>query len=427
MKIAPEGSHHRRRVVITGLGVVSPCGVGKDEFWQNVLDGRGRIGAITRFDASRLPTRIGGEMVGFEARRFLSENDSRRFDDYAQYALAATRMALQDGGLDLAGCDRSRIGVVVGSCHGAVRTMEREILAFHKEGLHGIGPFAMANASSNIAAALVAIQLGLKGPNFGVVAACASGTQAVGEAYRTLASGAADVMLAGGSEAAITPFIFAGYSFISAMSRRNDDPARACRPFDRKRDGFVMSEGAGILVLEDLDHALGRGAEVYAEIVGYGAADDAAHVTNLTDRGVGVRRAMEAALEDAGIGPEDVDYVNTHGSSTPLADRCEAAAIRDLFKGRTDELLVNSTKSLTGHMMGASGAVEAIVCALSLKDQVVHATANYEEEDPDCALGGLTSSCVRRPLKYVLSNSIGFGGPVGTLALTTWDSGAKAS
>jgi 3-oxoacyl-[acyl-carrier-protein] synthase II len=417
----------RKRVVITGLGVVSPLGVGKDEFWKNLLQGRSRIGAITRFDASQLPTRIGGEMVGFDARPFLSAGDCRRFDDYAQYALAATRLSVDDGGIDLARCDRSRIGVVVGSCHGAMRTIEREVLAYHRDGPHGIGPFAMANASSNIAAAVVAIQLGLKGPNFSVVSACASGTQAVGEAYRTIASGAADAMLAGGSEAAITPFVFAGYSFISAMSRRNDDPGRACRPFDRRRDGFVMSEGAGMLLLEDLEHARRRGVSVYAEIVGFGASDDAAHVTNLTDRGVGVRRAMEAALDDAGIGPEDVDYVNTHGSSTPLADRCEAAALRDLFKERTREMAINSTKSLTGHMMGASGAVEAIVCALSLRDQVVHGTANYEEEDPDCALEGITSSCVRRPLKYVLSNSIGFGGPVGTLAFARHEAMELAS
>ena len=400
----------KKRVVITGLGVVSPCGVGKDEFWQNLLEGRSFISHITGFDTTDYPTKIGSEMRNFAAHEYLNENDARRFDETAQYAFAAASLALRDSNINLESLPKEKIGVIIGSGHGAIKSMERDILALYERGLHGPSPFAMANASSNIAAGFIALKLGLKGPNFSIVSACASGTHSIGTAYNEIALGRADMILAGATDACITPFIFAGYSFIAAMSRCNDEPLKACRPFDARRGGFVMAEGAGVVVLEELDCALERGAHIYAEIVGYGATNDAVHVTNMSRRGVGVRKAMQLAIEDAGIRLEEIDYINTHGSSTLLADQCEAAAIKDLFKHHTKKVLINSTKSITGHLMGASGAVEAIACSLSIRDGIVHATLNYENPDPECELETLANHNVKKDILYALSNSIGFGG-----------------
>lgn len=415
--LSREAQSRKARVVITGLGVVSPCGVGKQEFWQNIIGANTFVDHIAGFDTEDLPTKIGGELKNFTPQRYLSDNDIRRFDETAQYAYAASSQALEDAQLNLETINPERIGIIIGSSHGPIKTIEREVQVVRTAGMHSVSPFAMANASTNIAPGLIALKLGLKGPNFSIVSACASGTHSIGAAYDTLALNRADMMLAGGTEACITRFIFSGYCFISAMSRRNDEPKRACRPFDANRDGFVMSEGAGVVLLEELNHALERGAPIYAEIIGYGASNDAVHVTNLSRRGIGVRKAMQLAIEDAGIGLEDVDYINTHGSSTVLADKCEAAAIKDLFKHRTGELLINSTKSITGHMMGASGGVEAVVCALSLRDGIVHRTLNYEHVDPSCELEGVTAEVVRKEINYALSNSIGFGGANSSIVL----------
>lgn len=405
-----NGNGRRSRVVITGLGVVSPCGIGRTKFWHNLINASSPVGYITRFNTEDLPTKIGAEIGDFDSGSFLSENDARRFDETAQYAFVAAKLALDDGKVDLDAVNRERVGVIIGSSHGPIRAMEREIGVVGSAGMHGVSPFAMANASTNIAPGLIALKLGLKGPNFSMVSACASGTHSIGAAYDSVALNRADLMLAGGTEACITRFIFSGYCFISAMSRRNQEPAKACRPFDANRDGFVMSEGAGLVLLEQLDHALARGAHIYAEVIGYGACNDAVHVTNLSRRGVGVRKAMELAIQDAGIGLDDIDYINTHGSSTVLADKCEAAAIKDLFKERTKKVLVNSTKSITGHMMGASGGVEALVCALSLEEGIVHPTLNYDTFDPNCDLEGVSNQVVKKDIHYALSNSIGFGG-----------------
>jgi 3-oxoacyl-[acyl-carrier-protein] synthase II len=421
-----NGAGGKTRVVITGLGVVSPCGIGRAEFWRNILEATSPVDYITRFDAEDLPTRIGAEVNNFNPGAFLSENDARRFDETAQYAYAASVLALEDGKVDLETTNRERVGVIVGSSHGPIKAMEREIQVVGTAGMRGVSPFAMANASTNVAPGLIALKLGLKGPNYSMVSACASGTHSIGAAYDTVALNRADFMLAGGTEACITRFIFSGYCFISAMSRRNQEPKKACRPFDASRDGFVMSEGAGIVLLEELNHARERGAHIYAEVVGYGACNDAVHVTNLSRRGVGVRRAMELAIVDASVGLDDIDYINTHGSSTVLADKCEAAAIKDLFKHRTKDLLVNSTKSITGHMMGASGGVEAIVCALSLQDGVVHGTLNYETFDPACDLEGVSAQVVRKRLDYALSNSIGFGGAHSSLVFKRYEPSDEA-
>ena len=416
------GHGRKSRVVITGLGVVSPCGIGRKNFWQSIINATSPpVGYITRFDTDDLPTKIGAEINNFDSGSFLSENDARRFDETAQYAYVAARLALDDGAVDLDAVNRERVGVIIGSSHGPIRAMEREIGVVGSAGMHGVSPFAMANASTNIAPGLIALKLGLKGPNFSMVSACASGTHSIGAAYDSVALHRADLMLAGGTEACITRFIFSGYCFISAMSRRNQEPAKACRPFDAGRDGFVMSEGAGIVLLEELNHALARGAHIYAEVIGYGACNDAVHVTNLSRRGVGVRKAMELAIQDAGIGLDDIDYINTHGSSTVLADKCESAAIKDLFKERTKKVLINSTKSITGHMMGASGGVEALVCALSLQEGMVHATLNYDTFDPNCDLEGINNQVVKKDIHYALSNSIGFGGANSSLVFKLYE------
>ena len=416
-----NGNGGKSRVVITGLGVVSPIGTGRTEFWNNILDGTSPVNYVTRFNADDLPTRIGAEIKNFASASYLSENDMRRFDETAQYAYVAARLALDDGKVDLDAVNRERVGVIIGSSHGPIKAMEREIGVVGTAGMHSVSPFAMANASTNIAPGLIALKLGLKGPNFAMVSACASGTHSIGAAYDSVALNRADLMLAGGTEACITRFIFSGYCFISAMSRRNQEPVKACRPFDANRDGFVMSEGAGLVLLEELNHALARGAHIYAEVIGYGACNDAVHVTNLSRRGVGVRKAMELAIQDAGIGLDDIDYINTHGSSTVLADRCESAAIKDLFKERTRKLLINSTKSITGHMMGASGGVEALVCALSLQERTVHATLNYDTFDPNCDLEGITNQVVKKDIRYALSNSIGFGGANSSLVFKRYE------
>jgi 3-oxoacyl-[acyl-carrier-protein] synthase II len=411
----------RSRVVITGLGVVSPIGTGRTEFWNNIINAGSPVGYITRFDTEDLPTKIGAELGDFDSGSYLSENDARRFDETAQYAYVASRLALEDAAVDLETINRDRVGVIIGSSHGPIKAMEREIEAVGNAGMHSVSPFAMANASTNIAPGLIALKLGLKGPNYSMVSACASGTHSIGVAYDNLALNRADLILAGGTEACITRFIFSGYCFISAMSRRNQEPTKACRPFDAARDGFVMSEGSGIVLLERLEHARARGAHIYAEVIGYGACNDAVHVTNLSRRGIGVRKAMELAIEDASIGLDDIDYINTHGSSTVLADKCEAAAIKDLFKHRTRHVLINSTKSITGHMMGASGGVEAVVCALSLQDGIVHRTLNYDTFDPNCDLEGVTNQVVKKDINYALSNSIGFGGANSSLVFKRYE------
>jgi len=416
-----NGHGKKSRVVITGLGIVSPCGIGRKEFWDNIINPTSPVDYISSFDTEDLPTKIGAELSNFDPLSYLSENDARRFDETAQFAFVASKLALEDAGVDLDAINRERVGVIIGSGHGPIKAMEAGIHVAGESGMHGISPFAMANASTNIAPGLIALKLGLKGPNFSMVSACASGTHSIGAAYDTVALNRADFMLAGGTESCITRFIFSGYCFISAMSRRNSEPKKACRPFDAGRDGFVMSEGSGIVLLEELSHALARGAHIYAEVIGYGAANDAVHVTNLSRRGIGVRKAMELAIEDAGIGLDDIDYINTHGSSTLLADKCEAAAIKDLFKHRTRDLLINSTKSITGHMMGASGGAEAVVCALSLKEGMVHPTLNYETFDPDCELEGITNQVVKKDINYALSNSIGFGGANSSLVFKRYE------
>ncbi len=408
------------RVVVTGIGTVSPLG-GKDELWQGLLAGVSGISRITRFDASDLAVQIGGEVRDFDPTDFMDRKEARRMDRFAQFAVAAAKMSLEDAGLELPFANPDRGGVLVGSGIGGIVTLQEQSRVLFEKGAHRVSPFFVPMMIPDMASGQIAIQTGAKGINSCTVTACATGTHSIGDAFRIVARGQADVMLAGGAEAALCPLGLAGFMTAKALSTRNAEPQKASRPFDKGRDGFVMGEGAGVLVLESLDHALGRGARIYGEIAGYGASGDAYHITSPAPEGEGAQRAMAEALADAGVAPADVDYINAHGTSTPYNDLYETQAIKAVFREHAYRLAISSTKSLTGHMLGAAGAVEAAVCLLALAEQVVPGTYNYDEPDPDCDLDYVPNRS--RPGRYriALSNSFGFGGHNATLVLKRWE------
>lgn len=408
------------RVVVTGIGTVSPLG-GKDELWQGLLAGVSGISRITRFDASDLAVQIGGEVRDFDPTDFMDRKEARRMDRFAQFAVAAAKMSLEDAGLELPFAKPDRVGVLVGSGIGGIETLQEQSRVLFEKGAHRVSPFFVPMMIPDMASGQIAIQTGAKGINSCTVTACATGTHSIGDAFRIVARGQADVMLAGGAEAALCPLGLAGFMTAKALSIRNAEPQKASRPFDKGRDGFVMGEGAGVLVLESLDHALGRGARIYGEIAGYGASGDAYHITSPAPEGEGAQRAMAEALADAGVAPADVDYINAHGTSTPYNDLYETQAIKAVFREHAYRLAISSTKSLTGHMLGAAGAVEAAVCLLALAEQVVPGTYNYDEPDPDCDLDYVPNRS--RPGRYriALSNSFGFGGHNATLVLKRWE------
>lgn len=408
------------RVVVTGIGTVSPLG-GKDELWQGLLAGVSGISSITRFDASDLAVQIGGEVRDFDPTDFMDRKEARRMDRFAQFAVAAAKMSLEDAGLELPFAKPDRVGVLVGSGIGGIETLQEQSRVLFEKGAHRVSPFFVPMMIPDMASGQIAIQTGAKGINSCTVTACATGTHSIGDAFRIVARGQADVMLAGGAEAALCPLGLAGFMTAKALSTRNAEPQKASRPFDKGRDGFVMGEGAGVLVLESLDHALGRGARIYGEIAGYGASGDAYHITSPAPEGEGAQRAMAEALADAGVAPADVDYINAHGTSTPYNDLYETQAIKAVFREHAYRLAISSTKSLTGHMLGAAGAVEAAVCLLALAEQVVPGTYNYDEPDPDCDLDYVPNRS--RPGRYriALSNSFGFGGHNATLVLKRWE------
>ncbi|MDI9485773.1 MAG: beta-ketoacyl-ACP synthase II [Bacillota bacterium] len=408
------------RVVVTGIGTVSPLG-GKDELWQGLLAGVSGISRITRFDASDLAVQIGGEVRDFDPTDFMDRKEARRMDRFAQFAVAAAKMSLEDAGLELPFAKPDRVGVLVGSGIGGIETLQEQSRVLFEKGAHRVSPFFVPMMIPDMASGQIAIQTGAKGINSCTVTACATGTHSIGDAFRIVARGQADVMLAGGAEAALCPLGLAGFMTAKALSTRNAEPQKASRPFDKGRDGFVMGEGAGVLVLESLDHALGRGARIYGEIAGYGASGDAYHITSPAPEGEGAQRAMAEALADAGVAPADVDYINAHGTSTPYNDLYETQAIKAVFREHAYRLAISSTKSLTGHMLGAAGAVEAAVCLLALAEQVVPGTYNYDEPDPDCDLDYVPNRS--RPGRYriALSNSFGFGGHNATLVLKRWE------
>jgi 3-oxoacyl-[acyl-carrier-protein] synthase II len=404
-----------RRVVVTGVGLVSPVGIGTEETWQALLAGRSGAGPITLFDASHHSTRFACEVKGFDPLRWIDKKDVKKVDRFIQFAIAASDLALKDAGFRVEGLDAARVGVFIGSGIGGFATIEREHEALLKGGPRKISPFFIPSAIINLASGWVSIRTGAKGPNSATATACTSGAHAVGESYRLIQHGDTDAMICGGSEAAITPLGVGGFCAMRALSTRNDAPEKASRPFDRDRDGFVIGEGAGILLLEELGHARRRNARVYCEIVGYGMSADAYHISAPSEDGDGAVRVMRATLEDAGVAAEVVDYINVHGTSTPRGDVVETIATKAVFGDHARRLAVSSTKSMTGHLLGASGGLEAGIAALAIRDQVLPPTINHENPDPECDLDCVPNQARKAEVRYAISNSFGFGGTNGAL------------
>ncbi len=407
----------RRRVVITGMGIVSPVGIGVEESWRSIVEGRSGIAPITLFDASSFPTRIAGEVKGFDPQKFMDRKEVRRNDRFIQFALAACDMAMKDSGLEMAKEDPTMVGAIVGSGMGGLRELEDTHSEFLARGVRKIGPFFIPSIIINLAPGQIALRSGMKGPNFSPVSACATSNHAIGDAMIYIERGMADVMIAGGAEATITVLGVGGFCAARALSERNDAPAKASRPFDKARDGFVAAEGSGILVLEEYEHARRRGARIYAELAGYGASCDANHITAPSPEGEGGQRAMRMALRDARLAPADVGYVNTHGTSTPQGDVAECQAIQAVFgEHARGGLAVSSTKSMTGHLLGAAGGVEAVFSIMALHTGILPPTINVEEQDPECNLDVIPNRARERRVGAAVSNSFGFGGTNAVLA-----------
>ncbi|NLW35229.1 MAG: beta-ketoacyl-ACP synthase II [Syntrophorhabdus aromaticivorans] len=400
----------KRRVVVTGIGLVTPCGVGVDNVWNNILNGRSGIGPLTRFDTARFDTKFAGEVKVFNPEDYVPPKEVKKMDLFIHYALGAAHEAVNDAALDMANEDSERVGVVVGTGLGGLPTIERYHSVFLERGPGRITPFFIPMLIANEAPGHVAIQHGFKGPNLCIVTACATGAHSIGEAFRIIQYGDADVMVAGGSEANLTPLTVGGFNAMKALSTRNDAPEKASRPFERDRDGFVVAEGSGILIMEELEHAQKRGARIYAELAGYGYNGDAYHITAPCPDGDGFIRCMKMALRDAGIAPDEVDYINAHGTSTKLNDYIETLAIKEVFKEKAYTIPVSSTKSMTGHLLGAAGAVEAIFTVLSIRDRMCPPTINYENPDPDCNLDYVPNTARSHNINVAMSNAFGFGG-----------------
>lgn len=407
----------KKRVVVTGMGAVTPLGTGVDAFWQGLLAGRSGIDLVTRIDVSDLPTKVAGEVKDFLPEDFIDHKEAKRMDRFTQFAVAGAKMALEDAGINPENLAKDRVGVVLGSGIGGMETLLEQIEVKREKGPGRVSPFFVPMMITNMAAGQIAITFGITGPNLTVVTACASGTNAVGEAFRMIQNGAADLVITGGTEAAITSMAFAGFCSMKAMSKESAEPAKASRPFDKNRDGFVMGEGAGILLLESLESAQKRQARIYAEVLGYGSTADAYHITAPAPGGVGAAKAMAIAIEDAGLKPEEIDYINAHGTSTDLNDKYETMAIKEVFREHAAKLAISSTKSMTGHLLGAAGGIEAIATAMAIYHDVVPPTINYEEPDPECDLDYVPNTKRSMPVQYALSNSLGFGGHNATILL----------
>lgn len=406
-----------RRVVITGLGLLTPLGCSVEDNWRELCAGRSGIGPIDRFDASGLPVRIAGQVKGFDPSLAVDRREQKKLDLFSQFAIACAQQALVDAGWNASVSDPDRTAVIFGVGMGGIATMEDGVRGFYEGGMRKLSVFFIPRLVANMAPAHVAMRFGLRGENFAICSACASGGHALGEAFRRIRAGYQDAALAGGVEAPITPVSVAGFAAMKALSTRNHEPQRASRPFDRQRDGFVIAEGAGMLFLETLEAALARGARVYAEVIGYGANDDAHHITSPAPDGRGAAECMRRALSDARLEPNAVDYINAHGTSTPLNDVAETQAIKAVFGTHAYRLAVSSTKSMTGHTLGAAGAIEAAYTALALYYQLVPPTINYEEPDPDCDLDYVPNRARPAPIQIALSNSFGFGGTNSTVVL----------
>lgn len=410
-----------RRVAVTGLGAITPIGNNTNDFWQAIKAGVCGIDTIKSFDASEFKTQVAGEVKGFDPTEFIEKKEARKMDRYTQLALVAAMEAVKNAGLDMEKEDPWKVGVITGSGIGGIGTLCEQHSALLERGPGRVSPFFIPMMIGNMGAAQIAIKLGAKGINENIVTACASGTNAIGDAYRHIQYGHNDVVIAGGAEAAVNPLAFAGFCSMKAMSTRNDDPKTASRPFDAERDGFVLSEGAGFIVLEELEHAKARGAHIICEMVGYGATDDAYHITSPVPGGEGGAKAMELAIADAGAVPADITYINAHGTSTKYNDSFETQAIKKTFGDAAKNVMVSSTKSMTGHLLGAAGGVEAIVCAKAIEDGYVPATINYKNPDPECDLDIVPNEGRAADVKYAMSNSLGFGGHNATIVFKKYE------
>ncbi|MEA2005031.1 MAG: beta-ketoacyl-ACP synthase II [Acidobacteriota bacterium] len=406
-----------RRVVVTGIGLVSPLGIGTEENWSAILEGKNGISEITRFDASDYPSRIAGEIKSFDPVDFIEKKEARKMDLFIQYSIVAAHLAVVDSGIKMEDLEGDRTGVYIGSGIGGIGSIEETHKVLLEKGPSRVSPFFLISTIINEASGQVSIRFRAKGPNSATATACTTSLHAIGDSFRIIARGDADIMIAGGSESPITPLGIAGFCAMRALSTRNDEPHRASRPFDAKRDGFVVSEGAGIVILEELGSALKRGAKIYAEVVGYGMSGDAYHISAPCLDGDGAYKVMKNALEDAGVYPEEVEYINAHGTSTPYNDKIETLAVKRLFKEHAYKIGVNSTKSMTGHLLGAAGGFEAGITAMSIYNQIIPPTRNYENPDPECDLDYVPNKARPAEINYALSNSFGFGGTNGSLLL----------
>jgi len=400
----------KRRVVITGVGMITPLGIGVEQSWNGLLAGRSGIGKITQFDAANFPTRIAGEVAGFNPEDYIEPKEIKKMDRFIHFALAAAQMAMNDSGLKITDENAERAGVIVGSGIGGLRSIEHYHSVLLEKGPRRITPFFIPMLVVNLASGQISIRFGAKGPNSAVATACATGSHAIGDAFKIIQRGDADAMIAGGTEAVITPLGIGGFNAMKALSTRNDEPEKASRPFDMERDGFIMGEGAGIMILESLETALERGAGIYAEIAGYGMAADAYHITAPSPNGEGAARCMKMALKDAGVEPSVVNYINAHGTSTKAGDEIETYAIKTVFGEYAYKIPVSSTKSMTGHLLGAAGGVESVISILSIKDDIIPPTINLDTPDPECDLDYVPKQARRTTVNYALSNSFGFGG-----------------
>lgn len=411
----------RRRVVITGIGVVSPVGNTKDDFWHSLCEGKSGGGLVTYFDATEFTSKIDAEVKNFDPTIHIQPKELKRMDRFVQFAVSASKMACDDSGLDLAKEDVTRIGVLVGTGIGGLHVVEEQQKKYLEQGPKKISPFLIPMLIVNMAPGQISISLGLKGPNSCVTTACATGGHCIGDAFKIIERGDAEAMFAGGTESCITPLGFGGFCALKALTTRNDNPQGASRPFDLNRDGFLMAEGSGIVVLEELEHAKKRGAKIYAEMVGYGMSGDAYHMTAPDPDGDGGARCMKLALKDGGINIEEVDYINAHGTSTPMNDRVETLAIKTVFGDYAKKVAVSSTKSMTGHLLGAAGGVECAAIALAIKHGIIPPTINYETPDPDCDLDYVPNVARKQPVNVAISNSLGFGGHNVTLVLKKYE------
>ncbi len=411
----------RRRVVVTGMGLVIPTGIGVETAWKNVCEGKSGIGLLTRFDTNGFETKIAGEVKDFNPELYIDKKEIKRMDLFVQYAIAATKEALEDAQLNIAPENCEQIGVIVGTGLGGLPTLEKYHKILLEKGPGRISPFFIPMLIANLASGQIAIQFGPKGPNTCVVTACATGAHCIGDAFRTIVYGDAEAMIAGGTEANITPLTIGGFNAMKALSTKNDEPEKACRPFEKNRDGFVVAEGAGIVILEELQFALKRNAKIYGELIGYGYTGDAYHITAPSPDGDGAVRCMRMAIKDAGLKSEEMDYINAHGTSTPLNDLTETIAIKTVFGDYAKKIPISATKSMTGHLLGAAGSTEAIFTILAIRDGIMPPTINYEEPDPQCDLDYVPNVARRKPLKIAISNAFGFGGTNATLVFKKFE------